>query len=177
MLHYSGGLKFPSNPMMQILTRFSLALRRHCPWTNEVGVDKYKLEILSRTYVPTQGYKSGRVYSLDSQESWDIAVPELLKGERELVGKELEIYRFWFYCSNFWDIWLLLIDDHVAQLQLFLKETWKNVQSDKSELREGLKFIGTYGGQEDYFGLKKSLPPVIFFANKSSRHYVAYLRR
>ena len=62
----------------------SLSLDKRC---SEAGIHKFQVEILSRTYVSTQGHKSGRVYSIDSQESWDIALPELLKGERELVGK------------------------------------------------------------------------------------------
>ena len=62
----------------------SLSLDNRCL---EVGIRKFKVEIATRTFEATQGHKNGRVYAVDSQESWDIALPELLKGERDLIAK------------------------------------------------------------------------------------------
>ena len=74
----------------KVLERFneriktSLSLTKRC---FEVGVEKFGVEIATRSYQATPGHKSGHVYSTDSQASWEIAVPYLLKGERDLVGK------------------------------------------------------------------------------------------
>ena len=62
----------------------SLSLTKRC---FEVGVEKFGVEIAIRNYQAAPGHKSGHVYSIDSQASWEISVPYLLKGERHLVGK------------------------------------------------------------------------------------------
>jgi hypothetical protein len=63
--------------------RTALSLSKRC---SDVGIDKFQVEIATRSYEATPGHKAGRVFSIDSQESWDIAIPCLLKGERESLS-------------------------------------------------------------------------------------------
>ena len=66
----------------------SLNLDKKC---DEVGVKKYAIDIKTRTFVPSRLHKDGREFSVDSDENWAIAIPHLIKGDRELSGKTFSL--------------------------------------------------------------------------------------
>ena len=64
----------------------ALSLDKKC---EAAKIKRYTVEIATRSFESSALFKNGRIIAVDSDESWAIAVPLLLKRERELIGKNL----------------------------------------------------------------------------------------
>ena len=62
----------------------SFALIDRC---KSVNIQHFSVKICNRCPNPTPDFPKGRTFSVDTQDQWDIVLPILVKGERELIGK------------------------------------------------------------------------------------------
>ncbi len=65
--------------------RNALSLDKRC---DVAKIKRFTVEIATRSFESTALFKNGRIIAIDSDESWSIAIPYLVKRERELIGKK-----------------------------------------------------------------------------------------
>ena len=55
-----------------------------------LSISKFKLEASAKDFTPIlPEWPKDRIFSIDSQEQWDICMPKIVGLQRELIGKQL----------------------------------------------------------------------------------------
>ncbi len=80
--------------------RNALSLDKRC---DVAKIKRFTVEIATRSFESTALFKNGRIIAIDADESWSIAIPYLVKRERELIGKTLLLIFYsmsWLFPSH-----------------------------------------------------------------------------
>ena len=62
------------------------ALAARC---SELGIQKFCVKLSNRSSKPSPEFPQGRTFAVDTHEQWELVLPQIIKGERELIGNSL----------------------------------------------------------------------------------------